>query len=150
LTTNIVRAARLDDAEALHRYCYPEHTPDDVRDYLSWCLRQAEKGKIVRLVAEVEGQAVGNAQLTIRGQGGEIGSLVVARDFRLRGLARQLLTGLIAEAKHRALTTLEISADESQPGILAFYQRLGFRRFPPSTDPPWRRPVSRRWLLPPH
>jgi ribosomal protein S18 acetylase RimI-like enzyme len=135
LTESIIRAACLDDAEALHRHCYPEHTPGDVRDYLAWCLRQAEKGKIVRLVAEIEGQVVGNAQLTIRGQDGEIGSLVVARDFRRQGLARRLLTELIAEAKRRGLATLEIGADESQPGILAFYQGLGFRKIPSLTDP---------------
>lgn len=135
MTESIIRAARLDDAEALHRHCYPEHTAGDVRDYLAWCLRQAEKGRIVRLVAEIEGQAVGNAQLTIRGQEGEVGSLVVARDFRRRGLARRLLTELIAEAKQRKLATLEIGADQRQPGILAFYQRMGFRRIPPITDP---------------
>lgn len=140
LTESIIRPARLDDVEALHRYCYPEHAPGDVRDYLAWCLRQAEKGRIVRLVAEIEGQAVGNAQLTVWGQDGEIGSLVVAPDFRRRGLARQLLTELIAEATRRGLASLEISADESQPGILAFYQGLGFSRLPPITDPGRREP----------
>lgn len=122
----IIRPARLDDAKALHRHCYPEYGSDDVRDYLAWCLRQADKGRIVRLVAEVDGQAVGNAQLTLWRQSGEIGSLVVSRDYRRRGLARRLLTALIAEADRRGLDALEISACECTPSIVAFYQRMGF------------------------
>lgn len=124
----LTRPARLEDAEALHRHCYPEACLEDVRDYLAWCLRQAEKGRILRLVAEVDGQAVGNAQLTVWGQVGEIGSLVVAEAQRRHGVARKLLAALIAEARRRGLIALELSASEEQPAILAFYQRMGFRR----------------------
>jgi GNAT superfamily N-acetyltransferase len=91
----LVRPARLGDAEALQRHCYPEASLDDVRDYLAWCLRQG-KGRILRLVAEVDGQAVGNAQLTVWGQVGEIGSLVVAEAHRQHGVARKMLAALIA------------------------------------------------------
>jgi len=82
----------------------------------------------VRLVAEVDGQAVGNAQLTLWGQNGEIGSLVVAPDYRRRGLARRLLTALINEVDRRGLEALEIGASECTPSVIAFYQRLGFDR----------------------
>jgi ribosomal protein S18 acetylase RimI-like enzyme len=124
----LIRPARLKDAEALQRHCYPEANLDDVRDYLAWCLRQAKKGRILRLVAEVDGQAVGNAQLTVWGQVGEIGSLVVTEAHRQHGIARELLAALIAEARRRGLVGLELSASEEQPAILAFYQRMGFRR----------------------
>jgi ribosomal protein S18 acetylase RimI-like enzyme len=126
----LIRPARLTDAEALQRHCYAEANLDDVRDYLAWCLRQAKKGRILRLVAEVDGQAVGNAQLTVWGQVGEIGSLVVAKAHRQHGVARKLLVALIAEARRRGLVALELSASEEQPAILAFYQRMGFRRIP--------------------
>ena len=123
----LIRPARLDDALALRRHCYPEQAYDDVRDYLVWCLRQSDKGWIVRLVAEVDGQAVGNAQLTQWKTAGEIGSLVVGPTFRRQGLARRLLEALIAEGRQRGLATLEISVEEHQPAILSFYQQLGFR-----------------------
>jgi ribosomal-protein-alanine N-acetyltransferase len=123
-----IRPAQLDDADALHRHCYPAQVLEDVRDYLAWCLRQADKGRIVRLVAEVDGQAVGNAQLTVWGSEGEIGSLVVAEGYRRRGLAKRLLAELIAEARQRDLAALEIRVCECQPAILAFYERLGFCR----------------------
>jgi ribosomal-protein-alanine N-acetyltransferase len=128
LTDALIRPARSDDAEALHRHCYPLASLDDVRDYLIWSLRQADKGWMVRLVAEVDGQAVANAQLTIWGQTGEIGSLVVGPAFRRRGLARRLLETLIAEGRQRDLSALEISVQEDQPATLSFYEQLGFRQ----------------------
>jgi len=130
----IIRPARLGDVEALHRHCYPEQDLETVRDYLAWCLRQAATGRIVRLVADVGGQAVGNAQLTVWGQVGEIGSLVVAEAFRQRGLARRLAETLIAEARRQGLAELEISVLERQPAVLAFYERLGFRQVGPASD----------------
>jgi ribosomal protein S18 acetylase RimI-like enzyme len=122
----IIRPARLDDAEALQRHCYPEHSLDDVRDYLAWCLGEARKGRVARLVVEVDGQAVGNAQLTVWDQDGEIGSLVVGQGFRRRGLAKQLLKALVAEAERKGLASLEIGVSTDQPQILAFYQSVGF------------------------
>lgn len=124
----IIRPARLDDVEALHRHCYPESHLEDVRDYLNWCLRQMAKGWIVRLVAEVEGQAMASVQLTVWGQVGEIGSLIVAEEVRRHGVATRLLCHLIVESERRGLVALELGVSESQPGALALYERLGFRR----------------------
>jgi ribosomal protein S18 acetylase RimI-like enzyme len=123
-----IRPARLGDAEALHHCCYADTALEDVRDYLAWCRRQGEKGRIVRLVAEVDGQAVANAQLTVWGDQGEIGSLVVDRAFRRQGLARKLVTALIAQGQRRGLAGLEISVHQNQPYILEFYRELGFER----------------------
>jgi GNAT superfamily N-acetyltransferase len=145
----IIRPARLDDAEALHRNCYPEHSLDDVREYLAWCLRQAGKGWIVRLVAEVDAQAVGNAQLTVWRQRGEIGSLVVTPVYRRRGLARRLVTALIEEADRRGLESLEIAARACQPAIVAFYERLGFERLEGADEPRAREPGKKNGLFHP-
>ena len=122
----VVRPARLEDAGALYQHCYPDSSLDDVRDYLTWCLRQGTRGWILRLVAEVEGQAVANVQLTIWGRKGEAGSLIVGAAYRRRRIARRLLEELIAEAKERNLAALEIAVQERQRAILAFYERLGF------------------------
>ena len=127
LTEAIIRRARLEDATDLQRHCYPEASLDDVRDYLAWCLAQEKKGRIVRLVAEVDSKVVGNAQLTVWGQAGEIGSVVVSEDFRRRGLARQLIMVLLDKARRRGLERAEIEVAQDQPAILAFYRRLGFQ-----------------------
>jgi ribosomal protein S18 acetylase RimI-like enzyme len=126
LTEAIIRPARLEDAGDLHRACYPEASLGDVQDYLAWCLAQERKGRILRLVAEVDGRAAGNAQLTVWGNVGEIGSLVVAEEHRRRGLARQLIAALVDEARRRELDSVEMAVHRSQPAILAFYRSLGF------------------------
>jgi ribosomal protein S18 acetylase RimI-like enzyme len=123
----ILRPARLEDAEALHRGCYPEADKEDVCFYLAWSMRQVQKGRMVRLVAEADGQVVGNAHLTVWGNEGEIGSIVVAESHRRQGMARRLIDALMAEARARKLEALEIGVRRDQPHLQAFYESLGFR-----------------------
>lgn len=123
----VLRPARLDDARALHENCYPEADAEDVRFYLAWSLRQVARGRMIRLVAEVNGRVVGNAQLTLWGGEGEIASVVVAESHRRQGLARRLIAALMAEARARELSALEIGVRRDQPHLQAFYESLGFR-----------------------
>lgn len=122
-----LRPARREDAAALHKSCYPDAEPEDVDFYLAWSLRQVQKGRMVRLVAEVDGRVVGNAQLTVWGSEGEIGSIVVAESHRRQGLARRLIAALVAEAQARELDALEIGVHRDKPHLRAFYESLGFR-----------------------
>jgi ribosomal protein S18 acetylase RimI-like enzyme len=123
----LIRPACLDDARSLHCHCYPEANYDDVHDYLAWCLSKAQSDRICRLVAEADGLVVGNIQLTVWGQRGEIGSLVVSRGYRRRGVARRMILTLIDEAQRRSLSVLQIGVSQRQAAILAFYQRMGFK-----------------------
>ena len=82
---------------------------------------------MVRLVAEVGGQVVGNGQLTIHHRKGEIGSLVVAPSHRRRGIGNALLLALIAEARERGLREVELAVGVAPPWVRAWYERRGFR-----------------------
>jgi ribosomal protein S18 acetylase RimI-like enzyme len=121
-----LRPLRREDAGALQRNCYADAPLEDVQDYVAWCLHPARQIWITRLVAEVDGEVVGNAQLTVWGEKGEIGSVVVGETFQRQGLARRLITALIDEAQERGLVELEIRVRHDQPIIADFYQRLGF------------------------
>jgi N-acetylglutamate synthase-like GNAT family acetyltransferase len=77
-------------------------------------------------VAEVDGEVVANAQLTMWGQLGEIGSVVVAPANRRQGLARQLIAALVAEVQARGLAEVEIWVQQDQPAVEGFYRRMGF------------------------
>jgi ribosomal protein S18 acetylase RimI-like enzyme len=122
----ILRPARMEDAEALWRNCFSQNTLAETREYLAWCLRQMERGHLVRLVAEVDGQAAANAQLTLWRDLAEIGSLVVAEGYRRRGIAAALVDALAAEAQRRGARRLEIGARKSDQGLIDLYQRWGF------------------------
>jgi len=114
------------DAGALKRACYPDTPLEDVQDYVTWCLHPSRQSWIARLVVEVDGEVVGNAQLTVWDQVGEIGSVVVVPAYRRQGLARRLITALTAEAQARGLAELEIWVRQDQPAIEGFYQQMGF------------------------
>jgi GNAT superfamily N-acetyltransferase len=122
----IIRPARLSDALTLQRHCFPEQSVEDVADYLNWCLRQAERGQLVRLVAEVGGEAVANVQLTLRGEVAEIGSLVVAEGYRGRGIGTALIAALTDVARERGAQVLEIGVGPDDEHVRSLYTRLGF------------------------
>jgi N-acetylglutamate synthase-like GNAT family acetyltransferase len=125
-TSWLVRAIRPTDAGDLHRNCYPEQPLGELRTYLNWCRTQMAKGRMERLVAEVDGHAVGNGQLTIRRREGEIGSLVVAPAHRRRGIGRSILAALVSRAAQHGVQVLEIAATEEAVWLRAWYERLGF------------------------
>lgn len=122
----VIRRLCADDTKALQRACYPDASLQDVQDYVGWCLHPSRQCWITRLVAEVDGEVVANAQLTIWGQLGEIGSVVVAPANRRQGLARQLIAALVAEAQARGLAEVEIWVQQDQPAVEGFYRRMGF------------------------
>jgi ribosomal protein S18 acetylase RimI-like enzyme len=121
-----LRPARLEDAESLWRNCFSQDTLDATREYLAWCLKQTERGRVVRLVAEVGGETVANAQLTLWPGQAEIGSLVVAEEHRRQGIAAALVVALTEAARQMGVRRLEIGARASEPGLIALYRRWGF------------------------
>ncbi len=122
----LLRPVRLEDAEALWRHFAWQDTLDETRTYLAWCLRQTVKGRLVRLVAQADGQVVGQAQLALWPDRGEIGSLAVAQGYRRRGIASALVAALTEEARRRGVRRLEIGAQAAQPELIALYCRWGF------------------------
>jgi len=121
-----IRPAALTDAPALQRHCFSAQSLEEVTDYLRWCLRQMGRGRIFRLVAEIGGEAVANAQLTLRGPVAEIGSLVVAEAYRGRGIGTALIAALADIARQHGAQSLEIGVLARDERVLTLYTRLGF------------------------
>ncbi|MBC7249461.1 MAG: GNAT family N-acetyltransferase [Anaerolineae bacterium] len=124
--TYAIRPATLGDAPALQRHCFSTQSLEEVTDYLRWCLRQRAQRRVFRLVAEVGGEAVANAQLTLRGPVAEIGSLVVAEAYRGHGIGTALITTLTDIARQHGAQSLEMGVQAHDERVLALYTRLGF------------------------
>jgi len=122
----VVRRLRAADALDLQRGCYSDQSLEEVQAYAGWCLRQMESGRLVRLVAEVDGCVIANGQLTLQGEQAEIGSLIVAPWYRRRGIGGQLLQALIVEARRHGIRSLVLAASVEEPWLRAWYEREGF------------------------
>jgi ribosomal protein S18 acetylase RimI-like enzyme len=121
-----LRRAAASDAHSLQRTCLGDRSLAQVEERLRWCLSEREKGRLVCLVAEVNGQTVAIGQLAIRQDEGEIGSLIVAPAYRRQGIGTALVQALIEQAQQQRLHSLEITANVTRPWIRAWYERLGF------------------------
>jgi ribosomal protein S18 acetylase RimI-like enzyme len=135
------------DAFELFHNCFPEQTLDQVQSYLSWCLDHQARGRLVRLVAEIDGQTIANGQLTLLRDHCEIGSLVVAPAYRRRGIGTMLVRALIKHARQRNLRTVEVSASVETPWIRDWYERLGFEVQGTHTFPGSERVIILHMLL---
>jgi N-acetylglutamate synthase-like GNAT family acetyltransferase len=122
----VVRRLRAADAADLGRSCYPDQPLKAVQDYADWCVAQMERGLLVRLVVEVDGRVVANGQLTLQGAQAEIGSLVVGSRYRSKGIGRQLLRALVAEARRQGIPSLVLTVSVLAPAVRAWYEREGF------------------------
>jgi len=121
-----LRPARPDDGPALHRICYPHYAPEEMERTLAASLKQAERGRGLRLVAEWEEQIAGCGQLLSWGRGAEIADLVVVPRYRGRGIGRELVEALLEEARRLGIPAVEIGVRPGNQRALALYQRLGF------------------------
>lgn len=75
-------------------------------------------------LAYIQNQCVGTARLILRSDGrAQIGRMAVLREFRQKGVGRQLLRALILLGKSRGIVEFELHA---QVSAISFYEKLGF------------------------
>ena len=82
------------------------------------------------MVALVDGKLVGWCDIMptprpTRAHCGVLG-IGIARDFRGRGIGRELMRAALERARRTQLTRIELSVRESNRNAIALYQRMGF------------------------
>jgi len=78
------------------------------------------------LVALDQDTVVGGCMLTALGTEGDISNVAVRADYRRRGIARQLMTELIAYGQSRGITAFTLEVREHNPAAIALYETVGF------------------------
>ncbi|MBN4057941.1 GNAT family N-acetyltransferase [Olleya sp. AH-315-K02] len=85
------------------------------------------------IVVENNDEIIGTLQLSfiqyLTYQGGiraQIEAVRIHKDFRGKGLGKQLFIWAINKAKQRNAHVLQLTTDKKRPEALAFYKRLGF------------------------
>ena len=128
-------------AERTFRETYTAYnTPDDMERYVGEHFgpeRQAAElrdGRMVTLVAEVDGRAAGYAQLA-RGAAPpsvtgpepmEVVRFYVDRPWHGQGVAHQLMAAVADAARTAGARTLWLGVWERNPRAIAFYRKCGF------------------------
>lgn len=123
-----IRAARLEDADALGRNCFSKMSAEEVARYVAWSLAEAARGRRVHLVVDM-GEAVANGELSILGDRAEIANLVVAGPLQGRGLGTALIHALAEATESHGVRTLEIGVRSADARTRALYEGQGFSFF---------------------
>jgi GNAT superfamily N-acetyltransferase len=121
----------LQDLFALEEDFRPDHRRQ--RRGLKLLLEGCGKHRCL-LVGESEGRVIAMASVQVListaegGLAGWVEDVVVHRDYRDRGVGRQLMAAISTWADRHGLTRLQLLADRNNRPALDFYARLGWRQ----------------------
>ena len=80
----------------------------------------------IYLVAEVDGKVVGHCGVTNIVGEGEITNVAVLAEYRGRGLAREMLSRLLAEGEVAGITDFTLEVRAGNAAAIHLYESLGF------------------------
>ncbi|MCD6506381.1 GNAT family N-acetyltransferase [Candidatus Poribacteria bacterium] len=124
-----IRRPTMEDAPALHTYCFPSLKAKDVEEKLRSDLEDMEGGKVIRLVADAGGYAIGNIKLTLDEENpsvGRVSDVVVAGPFKGINVADKLMQVLSDVAKSKGVKTLEVQVHRSETRVIEAFKKWGF------------------------
>jgi GNAT superfamily N-acetyltransferase len=105
--------------------------PEEGANHFRLDPEEVADGRGALLVASIDGQPVGcGAVRRIESTVAEIKRMYVAPEARGRGVGRQVLLQLEAEARRLGATRLVLETGPRQPEALALYSRAGFVEIP--------------------
>jgi len=130
ITTGLkIRKASIDDASSLHTYCFPSETLEEVEKKLKRDIERMDRGDAYRLVADINGYAVGNILLEFDKKNkkvAQVSQLVVTGPLRGSLVADKLMEVASDSAKQNNVETLQIEANRSDGKLIEKYKSWGF------------------------
>jgi RimJ/RimL family protein N-acetyltransferase len=105
-------------------------TREEKAEWLAGRLANMEKGRTIMVVAEVNGKVVGNSEMNrLGGHQSHVGLLgiIVAREYRNRGMGTKMLETLIKESRKAGLKLLILDVLSSNTRARHVYEKVGFR-----------------------
>lgn len=124
-----IRKANIDDASSLHTFCFPSETLEEVEKKLKRDIERMDRGDVLRLVAEINGYAIGNILLEFDKKNkriAQVSQLVVTGPLRGSLVADKLIEVASNSAKQNGVETLQIEANRSDGKLIEKYKSWGF------------------------
>ena len=123
-----IRPVRYADVDALHRNCWPERDLESIYSFIGRIHHTARNGRGIGVVViGPAAEAIGYGQFVLWPRCGEISDLIIAPDYRGRGLGTALIQYLMRAARDMNASCVDIGAAQSNPRALELYRRLGFQ-----------------------
>lgn len=127
----IVRPAHSGDVPTILRIWSEERSPAaTTADGVAAVERLLSRSPGALLVAQFDALTVGTAIAAWDGWRGHIYRLVVLPDYRLRGVGRRLVVSGHERLRALGATTVNAAVGDEDPGPIAFWQAIGYRRDP--------------------
>jgi N-acetylglutamate synthase-like GNAT family acetyltransferase len=130
ITTGLkIRKAEIDDASSLHAFCFSSETLEEVEKKLKRDVERMDRGEAYRLIAEVNGYAVGNVLIEIDKKSkkiAQVSQLVVTGPWRGTATADKLLDVASDMARQNSIEILQIEANRSDGKLIEKYKSWGF------------------------
>jgi ribosomal protein S18 acetylase RimI-like enzyme len=99
-------------------------------EFLPRRLAEIERGDTIQIIAEVEGELVGNAEIRRHvGRQSHVGTMgmSVKSGFRRIGIGARLIEKLIDEGKKQGLKIITLQVNETNLPAITLYRKLGFK-----------------------
>jgi len=131
----VIRPADLDDASAIADRIKGAHTPDEIREQISFFSSKRDEGW-EHLVAVDDGLIVGNIVVMPtryfppgERHRAELADIVIYPTHQGSGLLERLVVAAAEHARQHGATQLETSAWESNTRAVAAYRKVGFEEW---------------------
>jgi [ribosomal protein S18]-alanine N-acetyltransferase len=122
----MIRAARLEDLSEICDIAQNSATAAHWDDSAYGAILNGQNQRRTLLVAEENGQIIGFAVAANICAEWELENIVVAEQFRCRGIGAQLLGAVIECARDAGAVEIHAEVRESNPALSGFYKQLGF------------------------
>ena len=129
-----IRLAKLEDTPSLQRNCFSQRTRDCVMNLLKNDSVEMEKGSKVKLVADVNGEAIGTLSIDFGRDPwtphvAEISNVIVNRDFRRKGIATKMIESALEIAKEKKIKIVKVEIESKNIAASNLYNKTGFKDY---------------------
>lgn len=129
-----IRPLKLEDALSLQRNLFPTYTLEKFKDLLKKDIAKMEKDDKVRLVTIINGEVIGNLNLSFSrdpwiSHTAYLSTLGVNRKFRRRGIGTKMVESGLKIAKEKNIEIVKIEVEAKNIFALELYSKIGFKEY---------------------
>jgi ribosomal protein S18 acetylase RimI-like enzyme len=131
----VVRKVSLKDVTSLHKSLFQNRSLSKVRDFLLKDLAMMDKGDMIRLIAEMNGEVIGNIQIYFKfdhplfHHTAEMHTVRVNEYCRRIGVATKLIESALMLSKQKSIEIMTVWVNGNNIPATHLYHKMGFMEY---------------------